>query len=337
MASETSPRRIVIVAYDGVQPLDVVGPAEVFRTAGALRGGVYEIEVVASAMEAVRLPGATYGLMPSGTLAGCRGPIDTLVVAGGGGVLEAEKDEGLVDWIRDAAGRSRRITSVCSGAFLLAKAGQLDGLKATSHWSVCSELSRRYPEIEVDDSPIFVQDDNVWTSAGVTAGMDLALALVADDLGDEVAREVARWLVLFLRRPGGQAQFSAHISAPAASRSGLRELQLWIAGNLDSDLRVEALAERANMSPRNFARAFQKEVGLTPGTYVESLRVERARQRLELDAEPVEAIALGCGFGTPETMRRVFTRRLGASPAEYRARFSRPFSQPNLTHHKEKS
>ena len=327
----------MILAFDGVQPLDVVGPAEVFKVAGALKDGAYKIEVVAKKMESIKLPGDAYGLMPGGTISGSQGPIDTLMIAGGGGVLQAEEDEELVDWIKEAAGRSRRITSVCSGAFLLAKAGQLDGLRATSHWSVCSELSRRYPEIDVDDSPIFVQEGNVWTSAGVTAGMDLALALVADDLGEEVAREVARWLVLFLRRPGGQAQFSSHISAPAASRSELRDLQLWVADHLDSDLRVEVLAERANMSPRNFARAFQKEVGLTPGTYVESLRIERARQQLEMDNEPVETIAVRCGFGTPETMRRVFARRIGASPAEYRARFSRPSGQINLTNSKEKS
>jgi transcriptional regulator GlxA family with amidase domain len=174
----------------------------------------------------------------------------------------------------------------------------------------------------VDPDPIFIQDGRIWTSAGVTAGMDLSLALVAEDLGEEVALQVARWLVLFLRRPGGQAQFSSHISVPAA-RPGLRGLQLWMADHLDADLRVEALAERALMSPRNFARAFRKETGMTPATYVETLRLERARQLLEGPPEPIDQIASRCGFGTPETMRRTFARRLGCSPVEYRQRFRR--------------
>ena len=337
MSSDSAPRRVVIVAFDGVQPLDVVGPAEVFSTAGAISGGGYDVRVLAPGDDVIRPASGAYGLVAGGTLADGRGPIDTLIVAGGFGVIGAEEDEAVIDWIRAAAARSRRVTSVCSGALLLAKAGLLEGLRATTHWSVCSELARRYPEIDVDETPIFVRDGNVWTSAGVTAGMDLSLALVADDLGDEIALEVARWLVLFLRRPGGQAQFSTHVSGRAASRGGLRELQLWIADNLGADLRVERLAERAHMSPRNFARAFHHEVGLTPGAYVESLRIERARQCLERDADPVESIAASCGFGTPETMRRAFARRLGSSPAEYRARFSPPREQSSRTPQKEMS
>ncbi len=326
-----SPRRIVIVTFPGLQPLDVVGPAEVFAGASDLTASwvegeatspAYEVEVVAE--EAGPLSGRTsgYAIVPAKTIDRCRGPIDTLIVAGGTGVLEAEKSEPLVRWIRKAAGRSRRVASVCSGSLLLAATGLLDGHRATSHWASCSELSRRYPEVEVDPDPIFVQDGRIWTSAGVTAGMDLSLALVAEDLGEEVALEVARWLVLFLRRPGGQAQFSSHVSAPA-SRPRLRELQLWMADHLDSDLRVETLADRAMMSPRNFARAFRRETGMTPGTYVETLRLERARQLLEGPPGPIDGIAVQCGFGTPETMRRSFARRLGVSPAEYRRRFRR--------------
>jgi transcriptional regulator GlxA family with amidase domain len=265
-----------------------------------------------------------YGIAPLRTTRQCRGPIDTLMVAGGFGVYDAVEDAGLVRWIRSAARRSRRVTSVCSGSFLLAGAGLLEGKRATTHWSSCAELARRHPEVEVDPNPIFVRDGDVWTSAGVTSGMDLALALVEQDLGREVALEVARWLVLFLQRPGGQAQFSSHLAAQLAERDSLREMQGWIADNLDADLRVDALAERASMSPRNFARAFRREIGLTPAAYVTELRVEGARQRLERGSVPVETVAAECGFGTPETMRRAFARRLGVAPAEYRSRFRTP-------------
>jgi transcriptional regulator GlxA family with amidase domain len=325
MASTKTARRVVILAFPGVQPLDVVGPAEVFAGADALAGGgAYRVEVVAKEPGAIiggRSSG--YGIAPKMTTDRCRGPIDTLMVAGGVGVAAAENDEALIGWIRSAARRSRRVTSVCSGSFLLARAGLLEGRTVTTHWSACAELERRHPELSVDPNPIFVRDGDVWTSAGVTSGMDLALALVEEDLGREIALEVARWLVLFLRRPGGQAQFSSHLEAQLAERRPIRELQSWIGDNLDSDLRVETLAERAAMSPRNFARFFRREIGMTPAAYVEELRVERARQLLEESAEPVDVISTRCGFGTPETMRRAFGRRVGVAPAQYRARFRR--------------
>ena len=313
-------RRVVIVAFDGVQPLDVVGPAEVFSTAARLRPPGYRIEVVASKAEPIRASSVT--LVPDRATAACRGPIDTLICAGGTGVREAASDEPLVRWLKTAAKRSRRVASVCTGAFLLARAGLLDGRRATTHWSACAALARRHPEISVQPDPIFVRDGDVYTSAGVTAGMDLALALVDEDLGRDVALEVARWLVLFLRRPGGQAQFSAQLAAQAAEREPLRELQGWIPDNLDADLSVPALARRVSMSERNFARAFRNEVGMTPGAYVEAARVERARIALETASEPIEVVAQRTGFGTVETMRRAFRRRLGVSPGDYRNRFS---------------
>jgi transcriptional regulator GlxA family with amidase domain len=317
-------RRIVILAFPGVQPLDVIGPAEVFSGADVLAGGgAYTVEVVAKEPGPIATRAGGYSLMPKTTTARCRGPIDTLVVAGGLGVAEAENDAGLIRWIRSAARRSRRVTSVCSGSFLLARAGLLEGKTVTTHWSSTAELARRHPELEVDPKPIFVRDGDVWTSAGVTSGMDLSLALVEEDMGRKIAMEIARWLVVFLRRPGGQAQFSSHLEAQLAERLPLRELQSWIADNLDTDLRVDALAERASMSPRNFARFFRRETGITPAAYVEVLRVERARQLLEEAGDPVELVAAQCGFGTPETMRRAFARRVGAAPAEYRARFRR--------------
>src|SRR4051812_1709623 len=314
-------RRIVIVAFDGVQPLDVVGPAEVFSTAARLQPSAYEVEVVAPTAEPLRA--SSVSLAPDRAIASCRGPIDTLICAGGTGVRDAARDERLIRWIKAAAKRSRRTASVCTGAFLLARAGLLDGRRATTHWSACAALARNYPEIQVEPDPIFVEDGGVYTSAGVTAGMDLALALVDEDLGRDVALEVARSLVLFVRRPGGQSQFSAQLAAQPAEREPLRELQAWIPDNLDDDLSVPALARRVSMSERNFARAFRREVGMTPAGYVETSRVEGARIALESGSEPVEVMAQRCGFGTVETMRRAFRRRLGVSPGDYRNRFNR--------------
>ena len=313
-------RRVVIVAFPGVQALDVTGPSEVFAVADRLAGGAYEIELVAPDAAPFRTSSGLR-LVPERSVQACRGPIDTLVVAGGTGTADALRDERLIAWLRSAAPRSRRVTSVCTGAFLLARAGLLDGRRATTHWASCAELARRHPEVRVERDPIFVRDGHVATSAGVTAGIDLALALVEEDLGPETALEVARWLVLFLKRPGGQAQFSAGLAAQAAEREPLRELQAWIADHVDADLSVPALAGRALMSPRNFARAFRREVGMTPAAYVESVRVERARLALEGGDLPVEEIARRCGFGTVETMRRAFRRRVSVSPSEYRTRF----------------
>jgi transcriptional regulator GlxA family with amidase domain len=313
-------RRVVIVAFPKVQTLDVHGPAEVFSTATQLtdKDG-YSVEVVAT--RPGPLPTSSVALYPDRTLDQCKGPIDTLVIAGGRGVQAAVNDERLVEWIRSAARRSRRVTSVCTGAFLLAEAGLLEGRKATTHWASCGVLASRHPNVEVESDPIFVRDGNVITSAGVTAGMDLALALVEEDLGREAALETARWLVLFVKRPGGQAQFSAQLEAQIADREPLRELQEWLPDHLDEDLSVPALARRASMSERNFARAFRDETGVTPATYVEAARVERARIFLDSGDLPVETIARQTGFGTVETMRRAFRRRVGVSPAGYRSRF----------------
>ena len=234
----------------------------------------------------------------------------------------AVDDRALVRFIARAAARSRRVCSVCTGAFLLAEAGLLAGRRATTHWSACAALARRHPDVLVEPDPIFVRDGNVATSAGVTAGMDLALALVEEDLGADVAREVARWLVLFLKRPGGQSQFSAPLDGPAATRPSLRELQEWIPAHLADDLSVTALAARAHMSPRNFARAFGRELGVTPAAYVERLRVERARTLLQSGDAPIKLVAAECGFASLETLRRAFARHVGTSPGEYRTRFA---------------
>jgi transcriptional regulator GlxA family with amidase domain len=314
-------RRVVIVAFPGVQTLDVTGPAEVLRAATRLKPPGYDVTV--AALEEGPLRTSTVSFMPDARLEDCRGRIDTLIVAGGTGTRRAEGDEALIAWLREAAKRARRVTSVCTGAFLLAKAGLLDGRRATTHWASCTDLAERHPTITVEPDPIFVRDGNVATSAGVTAGMDLALALVEEDLGREVALEAARWLVLFLKRPGGQAQFSAQLAAQTADRAPLRELQAWIPDHLDQDLSVPALAGRASMSERNFARAFRRETGMTPGAYVEAARIESARIALETGDLPVESVARQSGFGTVETMRRAFMRRVGVSPVDYRTRFRR--------------
>jgi transcriptional regulator GlxA family with amidase domain len=314
-------RRVAIVAFPGVQLLDVVGPAEVFGAASRLSERGYEVEVVAESPGPLR--SSSVSILPSGSFSDCRGSLDTLLVAGGAGARKALAGDGLVDWVSGAAGRSRRVTSVCTGAFVLAAAGLLDGRRATTHWASCAELARRHPRVEVEPDRIFVRDGQVVTSAGVSAGMDLALALVEEDLGAELALEVARWLVLFLKRPGGQAQFSTQLASQQAERRPLRELQAWIADNLRGDLSVPALAARACMSERNFGRAFRAEIGMTPAAFVEGARVERARSALEAGEQNVEAVARDCGFGTVETMRRAFRRRLGVSPADYRSRFRR--------------
>jgi transcriptional regulator GlxA family with amidase domain len=314
-------RRVAIAVFEGVQTLDVTGPAEVLRAATKLHPPGYDVTIAAP--EAGPLRTSTVTMVPDQPLSACSGRIDTLIVAGGAGTRRAEEDEPLIAWLRDAARRSRRVTSVCTGAFLLARAGLLDGRRATTHWASCADLAERYPAVTVEPDPIFVRDGGVATSAGVTAGMDLALALVEEDLGRDTALAAARWLVLFLKRPGGQAQFSAQLAAQTADRAPLRELQAWIPDHLDVDLSVPALARRAAMSERNFARAFRRETGMTPAAYVEAARVESARIALESGDLPVESIAVRAGFGTVETMRRAFRRRVGVSPVDYRTRFRR--------------
>jgi transcriptional regulator GlxA family with amidase domain len=332
-------RRIVILALDGMQPLDVVGPAEVFSGArqayerGAVGGGgarpaPYQVIIAGIAAGPVRaesglriVPDAALGRVVAG--AGGRGGIDTFIVAGGAGARRAARDPRVVRLVRRAAGRARRVASVCTGSFVLAAAGLLDGRRATTHWAHCKELAALRPAVRVDPDPIYVHDGRIWTSAGVTAGIDLALAMVEDDLGPETANLVARHMVVFVRRAGGQSQFSAQLAAQAAERAPLRDLQAFIAEHPDGDLTVPALARRAGMSPRHFARVFAAETGVPPAAYVVEARLETARRLLESTGRNVEQVAAGAGFGTPEALRRAFARRMRLSPREYRARFGR--------------
>jgi transcriptional regulator GlxA family with amidase domain len=314
-------RRVVIVAFDGAQSLDVAGPAEAFSIATRFFGGEYELELVTPGGEPARCSSGL-SLNADRAIEDVRGPIDTLVVAGGAGAHAAAGDPRVIAWLGSTARSSRRVASVCTGAFLLAEAGLLDGRRATTHWSECAMLAERYPQVTVEPDPIYVRDGKVFSSAGVTAGMDLALALIEDDHGADVALKTARSLVLFVRRPGGQSQFSAQLTAAPARREPLRDVQAHVAEHPAADLSVPALAARAYMSERNFARAFRAETGMTPAAYVEAARVERARRELETTDLPVQAVAARCGFGTVETMRRAFGRRLGVNPAAYRERFA---------------
>jgi transcriptional regulator GlxA family with amidase domain len=312
------PRLVVLVAYEDMQLLDLTGPLEVFAMANRQVPDTYVVEVVSPEGGMVR---SSSGLVVGTRPLSRRRPIDTLMVIGGQGTLAAMQQEALVRWVRAAAARSRRVTSVCSGAYLLGAAGLLDGRHCTTHWSECERLGRTFPKATVEPDPIFVRDGNVWTSAGITAGMDLALALVEDDLGADVAREVARWLVLFVQRPGGQSQFSAQLAAQHPERDALRDVVAWMADHLAADLSVPALAGRAGMSTRNFARAFKAELGQTPAAYVETLRVEAARRLLESTTRTVDDIARACGFGTVETMHRTFKRTVRVTPGDYRRHF----------------
>jgi transcriptional regulator GlxA family with amidase domain len=332
IAPARRPRRVVMLAFPDAQIIDVTGPLEVFGRAARLlteergwRVPAYTVEI-AAAKAGPLTTSSGIRLIAERSIAQVRGPIDTILVAGGRGTADALRDRALIDWLRGIIRRARRMCSVCTGAFLLAEAGLLDGLRATTHWRQCARLAADYPAILVETDPIFVRAGKIFTSAGVTAGIDLALALLEEDHGRDIALAVARELVMFLRRPGGQSQFSVQLRTQQADRAPIRELQRWIADHLGADLSVDALARRAAMSPRNFARVFTREVGMTPGQFVEHSRVEAARRRLEECAEGVDSITSECGFGTRESMRRAFIRQLHVPPSAYRSRFHQKLS-----------
>jgi transcriptional regulator GlxA family with amidase domain len=323
--SAPDPTRVIeLLAYQAVQLLDVTGPLQVFASANDLAteaGGTppYALRVVARGRRDVT---TSAGLqIAAGSLPRIGAALDTLIVAGGPGVDAAAADAVLVKWVRQRAGKARRVASVCTGAFLLAASGVLDGRRAATHWSCCADLARRFPKVRVEQDPIFVRDGPVWTSAGVTAGIDLALALVEQDLGRNAALAVARYLVMFLKRPGGQAQFSTALSLQAAEDK-FGALHDWIARHLADVISLPVLARQAGMSERSFSRHYAEATGLTPVHAVERLRVEAARRLLSESRLPVKRISQRCGFGSEETMRRSFLRLLATTPQDYRARFS---------------
>jgi transcriptional regulator GlxA family with amidase domain len=330
-------RRIVFVTGPGVEILDLAGPLQVFARASEMHARanpgsapIYSVEV--ATISSTRSLIANCGLRISAqkTFREVRGKIDTLLVAGGNAIEQNEINPEAVRWLKKIAPRIRRVGSVCTGAMLLARAGLLDGRRATTHWNWCQTLIKRAPRADVDPNPIFIRDENVYTSAGVTAGMDLALALVEEDHGSRLALQVARNLVLYLRRPGGQSQFSAALSLQATDRKPLRELEAWVLDNLHKPLTVPLLAQRVAMSPRNFARVFTKEMKTTPAKFVERLRVEAARRRLEESQHSMETIAAECGFGNVNSMRNVFQRTLKTPPGQYRHHFRHLKRPPNV-------
>jgi transcriptional regulator GlxA family with amidase domain len=323
--AEAAPRcrRVTILAYPGAQPIDIAGPLQAFVTADEeVGGGAYRVETLALPLAlagagAVMLSG---GLPILAASAPPRAAPDTLLVPGGPGVHAARRDAAAIATLRRLAARSRRICSVCTGAFLLAEAGLLDGREAATHWRACGRLAAEFPAVRVRPDPIWLSDGPVWTSAGVTAGIDLALALVEEDLGTAVALRVARRLVVYMRRPGGQAQFSTPLAVQAAD--GFAPLLDWVAANLHRPLPAEELARQAGMSPRSFHRHFLARTGETPARAIERMRLEQARALMETTAAPLGEVARRSGFGREERLRRAFARSFGVAPAEWRQRFA---------------
>lgn len=326
----TKPTHLVAVTvFPGIDAVDVAGPAEVFAMANIAlpdTAARYEVRVVAAHRDDVR---ASSGLRlgVDQTFAELQERPDTILVTGrvdvgGDKTPAAVLDDEVCDWLCEHGPQAGRVAAVCAGAHIAAAAGLLDGHRATTHWGTADQLATDHPLIEVDPDPIFIRSGRIWTSAGITASMDLALALVGDDHGDDIALRVAQLMVMFVQRPGGQSQFSAALSLPASSRSDISELRRWIAAHLTDDLSVAALARRLAITPRHLARLFHAEVGLTPGEFVERLRVEYARRLLERTDLTSERVAAESGLGSVETLHRVFRARLGTTPREYRHRFA---------------
>ena len=329
-----APRSVILVAFDGIQLLDLAGPAEVFDAATRVTDPAlsqtpsagYTIQIATPGGTRIRTTsgievGADLDLTDAAALAAAVPELDTLVVVGGFGTRQARRDQDLLAAVQTLASRARRVTSVCTGALVLAAAGLLDGYQATTHWASC-DLLAEHPEVDVLPDQIYVRDRNRWTSAGITAGIDLALALVDEDLGPEVAHDVAGWLVVFARRPGGQAQFSVQLQAQAARTPAIAAIQRWLPDHLADDLTVERLAAQAGMSDRSFSRSFKAETGTTPAAHVEALRIEAARRLLETTDHTVAAVARAVGLRHAETFHRAFTRRIGTTPARYRQHFA---------------
>ncbi|MGB3487142.1 MAG: GlxA family transcriptional regulator [Xanthobacteraceae bacterium] len=317
------PKAIVVLALDGVQLLDVSGPLDVFAEANAQAGyEAYRLVVTAGAPGPIRSSSGVR-LMPDRIIdRDMEGTIDTLLVAGYPNAADVPADRVILNWLRRRGPKARRLGSVCSGAFFLAAAGLLDGRRVTTHWAVAEQLAEQFPKVTVDQDAIHLSDGRLRTAAGVTAGLDLALALVEEDLGRDIAMRVASQLVMFFKRPGGQMQFSRKGEAVPTGRAALHELQRWVAANPALDHSVAKLAKRMDLSPRHFSRLFRSEVGMTPATWVEEARVSAARHLLEQGREAPKQVAAHCGFADADTLRRAFARHVGVTPAEYRKRFA---------------
>ncbi|MFS2138978.1 GlxA family transcriptional regulator [Duganella sp. Dugasp56] len=320
-------KRIVILGLPPVDALDVIGPAEVFTYANRQfepQAAPYSLELVGASPDATLDSDTGIGLRAHRTLEQERRsskPIDTLLVATGFNAVD-RFERPTIEWIRSHSKKIRRVCSICVGAFALAEAGLLDGRKATTHWSMAQQLADRFPDVQVDPSPIWVKDDHVYTSAGVSAGIDLALKLVGDDLGDDIALEVAKKMVLFLRRPGGQAQFSTTLLSQHAPHSSLNDLCVWICDHLYMELTVDMLADRVSTSSRTLIRMFRRDLQTTPAKYVEDVRLEAVCRALELGTNSMEEIMRQCGYQSLDVLRKAFARRFGVSPRDYARGFA---------------
>jgi transcriptional regulator GlxA family with amidase domain len=315
-------KRIIVVVVPPVDELDLVGPIQVFGAANRLaRKTIYQVEIVTNAKDMRVLgEGGLLSFAAQGRFQDVKGKVDSLLLVCGLGTRTA-RDHVLSAWMRKMLPVVRRLGAVCVGSFLLAEAGLLNGKRATTHWKFGRELAARYPRVNVEFNPIWVKDGNIYTSAGISAGIDLALAWVEEDCGGRTSHEIAREFVLFLRRPGGQTQLSASLSAQASEMKAIDELQVWIAENLHNNLSVQKLADRAAMSVRNFERVFTRELGKTPSHYVLQMRAEAARRQLERTDQGLKQIAVACGFSSADSMRRAFLRSVGTTPHKYRRQF----------------
>jgi transcriptional regulator GlxA family with amidase domain len=319
-------RKVVITGPPPVQILDVTGPLEVFSNAPG-----YDIQLANPGLERTLKTNRGVMLADATPIADVQGPIDTLVIAGGPGAENGSYDPNFIAWIAKAGSHARRVASICTGAFLLAEAGLLNGKQAVTHWTFCDRLAREYPKVAVRPEPIFLRDGSIYTSAGITAGIDLSLTLVEEDHGHETALRIARFLVMFLVRPGGQAQYSHMLSHQAVTSQPLRELQVWMLQHLREPLTVESLAERIGMSARHFTRVCLRETGMNPGQFVDRMRVEAAQQIIDSSSRGLKEIADSCGFQSADAMRRTFLRVLGVTAAEYASRFKSTLVRPSVS------
>ncbi|HET6974677.1 MAG TPA: helix-turn-helix domain-containing protein [Pyrinomonadaceae bacterium] len=322
-------RRIVFVVVPPIEELDLVGPMQVFSAANRLSGRkTYAIGIATTGRElTVQGEGGVLSFLAQSTLKDLKGPIDSALLVCSIGT-RLTRDPELSAWLKQIATTAHRLGGVCVSTFIMAEAGVLDGKRATSHWKFGKELARLYPQVKVESEPIWVKDGNIYTSAGISAGIDLALAWVEEDCGSALAHEVAREFVLFLRRPSGQKQLSVSLAKQASEMKGMRELQVWIADHVEKDLSVQALARRTAMSVRNFERVFTREIGCTPARYVTQMRVEAARRELERTEKSIEQIARNSGFVSADLMRKAFVRLVGTTPARYRTQLSTNGSNP---------
>jgi transcriptional regulator GlxA family with amidase domain len=319
-------RKVVITGPPPVQILDVTGPLEVFSNAPG-----YDIQLANPGFERTLKTNRGVMLADATPIADVQGPIDTLVIAGGPGAENGSYDPNFIAWIAKAGSQARRVASICTGAFPLAEAGLLNGKQAVTHWTFCDRLAREYPKVAVRPEPIFLRDGSIYTSAGITAGIDLSLTLVEEDHGHETALRIARFLVMFLVRPGGQAQYSHMLSHQAVTSQPLRELQVWMLQHLREPLTVESLAERIGMSARHFTRVCLREIGMNPGQFVDRMRVEAAQQIIDSSSRGLKEIADSCGFQSADAMRRTFLRVLGVTAAEYASRFKSTLVRPSVS------